>query len=399
MMRRWLSVALAAGWLGWATGLSAQPTYIPTPYGAARYSEPIPEGPSTAGGKGTAKFKDLVPGPLNPQLAPPGPSEKFSLPANHTSAFQCENGIPDEGIYFHIGLQGLQRQTLGHGPVAFYDPQGQSTGEALNQVDVLGFQDLSQPMHWGVKGSLGYFLNGEVIEGSVLAIFDSTRGRSVSATNSLNVPFTNPPAGFEGNFGLFLQANAVNMGYTTSLTSPEINYRYTSVAVVETEIIMGIRYVDLRENLFLTTSDDGVNLNDATYRVQTQNRFVGAQIGFEASKQLGSLFTIGSVFKTSVGPNWADVRTRLTRGDGLIGFDARRTVFGLGQLYDLGAYIDFNPLQRCHIRAGYTALWLLGQSLAIDHFDFDLSNIANPKKNNEGSVFYHGPSFELQFLF
>jgi hypothetical protein len=324
----------------------------------------------------------------------------MSLPANHTSAFQCEECGPDCGLYFHIGPVALQRQVIGHGTIAFFDPQGTQTGQAIFQSPVLSFQDLTQPMRWGIGGTFGYFWNGQSIEGSGFLLFNNSKSKTLTATNGLDLPFVNPPAGFGGNNGfLFLQNNSVQYSFRSNLASAEINYRYSSQAVREAELIMGVRYIDQREQIGLSTNQDGQSVDQALYQIWTRNHMILPQIGFEYNHELGKYFTFGAVAKTGLGPNLAQIRTRLTRGDGLLGFDFQSTgVTYFSQSYDLGAFVDFNVLERCHLRFGYNALWLVGAALAVDQFNFDLSTTGNANSKN-GTVFYHGPSMEFQFFF
>jgi hypothetical protein len=51
-----------------------------------------------------------------------GPPDNLSLPADHSSAFQFENFVPDNHIYLSMGAQWLQRQHLGAGATAVLDP-------------------------------------------------------------------------------------------------------------------------------------------------------------------------------------------------------------------------------------------------------------------------------------
>src|SRR5262249_43074988 len=77
MLKKWMGVALLAGWLGLTAQARAQ--YLPSPVGAARIPEPLPCGP-------TAPVPNLVPGPLNPLDAPKGPPDCLSLPAGINNA-------------------------------------------------------------------------------------------------------------------------------------------------------------------------------------------------------------------------------------------------------------------------------------------------------------------------
>ena len=57
----------------------------------------------------------------------------------------------------------------------------------------------------------------------------------------------------------------------------------SDIEVIETELILGVRYMDLRETLSVYTNQDGTQLDQANYAVNCQNHFVGGQLGFECS--------------------------------------------------------------------------------------------------------------------
>ncbi len=50
------------------------------------------------------------------------------------------------------------------------------------------------------------------------------------------------------------------------------------------------------------------------------------------------------------------------------------------------------------LRAGYQAFWLVDVTTSQDQIDFNLANKAGTQ-NHTGSIFYHGPMIEMQFLF
>src|SRR5438105_2216564 len=106
MFKKWMGVALLAGWLGRggvATAQSLPHAGVPTP------PDPLPCGPD--GAACPAPGPNLVPGPLSPLAAPPGPPDKLGLPPDVPGAFPCDEPCPPPAhTYFHIGTQALQRQ-------------------------------------------------------------------------------------------------------------------------------------------------------------------------------------------------------------------------------------------------------------------------------------------------
>src|SRR4051812_19161677 len=103
-MTRWCKhVAVFAAWLGLAVAVQAQEGY-PSPVGATRMPEPLRYDPEPQ--------PALVPGPINPLIAPAGPPDSLSLPADHTSAFQLEHYPIEDRCYAHLGATALKRWRL-----------------------------------------------------------------------------------------------------------------------------------------------------------------------------------------------------------------------------------------------------------------------------------------------
>jgi hypothetical protein len=402
-MKKWYFSAalLAAGWLGQAGDASAQGV-LPSPLGAARIPDPIPCNTPTP---------DLVPGPISPLSAPPGPPTGTDLPADHSNAFPCENFVPDDHWYFNAGSVGLMRQKLGNQPIAVVDPVSLKNDiRSAGELPVAqSFSDIGQDFNFGPKATIGYLWGGnQAIEVTGFWIPETHTTANNVMPGQLDQFFTNPPLGFEGDNGMFIHDDRVFTQFNSSMWNAEVNYRYTNPAVLEVELIAGLRYLDVYESILSYTGDDDLTapqangtpdpIRQAFYQVRTENRIVAPQIGFEACHSFTQWLTLGMTAKAAVGADFEDIHTTLTRGDGLVGFDnQRQKVVGGAQIYDLGAYIDFNPLEKMHIRLGYNALFLVNVAPAINEFNYNLA--APGTGNDHGSIFYHGPSAELQILF
>ena len=99
----WKCVGVAAAWLGLGVAVQAQQE-IPSPVGAARMIEPLGYTPKPQ--------PDLVPGPLTPQVAPPGPPDSLALPSGHSSAFQLENYATESALYRAPGHGSASKATI-----------------------------------------------------------------------------------------------------------------------------------------------------------------------------------------------------------------------------------------------------------------------------------------------
>ncbi len=78
--------------------------------------------------------------------------------------------------------------------------------------------------------------------------------------------FFNPPLGFEGDNGLWLQADSMEFQQSTALGSFEVNYRCSNPAVTNADLIIGIRYIDLMDQINILTDDDGLTFLPADPR-------------------------------------------------------------------------------------------------------------------------------------
>lgn len=246
--------------------------------------------------------------------------------------------------------------------------------------------------------------------------------------SQLDAPFFNAPAGFEGNNGLWLQADTVSVSYESSLASIEFNARRWSNIGGPWEGFFGIRYFDHEERLDYTTVDDffqdivnpfapqvaqpvpvfsatgfpfrriGDPTVTATYSTRAHNRIIGPQIGFEGHLLPWNWLALSYTGKAMAGVNLLEREVSLVRGDGLIGFQTSETLHRFSHAYEIGLTADISLLDKARLRAGYNLFWLVNVATALGQLDYNLANPAGDR-NNSDAVFYHGPSLELQFIF
>jgi hypothetical protein len=489
MSRGWKGLALVAAWLWLVAVGQAEPSL---PVGAAQMPEPVPtDAPPKA-------MPNLVPGPISPYAAPPGPGDDLSLPAGHKSAFETEC-LPTESHFFvHLGAVGYQRSTLSGAPFAVLDPgipitpsttrsvpfkiliqQGANFGKIINVVEpvvfkssigqqafldtglkppsgspVVGsFGDIPSPWAYGATATVGYLLGDFSLEasgffqpwtsnsvarssasflpqvnaqaiaangGKPVAVINNANTGQVIQGNTIPIPedivfptyisniarldgfFFNPPPGFGGNNGLWLQADTMQVRFRSALAGAEVNGRCFNTAFTGLDLLLGVRYLDVREQLGFFTDDDGLLGPDptttATYSVQTHSQIIAPQVGIEYQKMIVPGVALGIMGKGAWGPNIVSTDVSLVRGDGLVGFNTHTDHIQMSQVYELGAYIDIYMLERARLRMGYNGLWLVNVPTALSTFDYDLSH-TNGTGSHHGHVTYQGPRIELQFLF
>jgi hypothetical protein len=407
MKRWWKRLAVVAAWLG--VGVAAQAQGFNTgPHGAARMPEPLRYTPEP--------IPPLVNGPLTPQMAPMGPGPELSLPASHSSAFQLENYSTEAGFYTSLGTSFLRRYRAGNRgtPILFDPDQNLDTGffSRNNLPRIADTGDVDHSYRWNGVFTLGYLYANHAIEFNGFYSPEGKNTIALGARGALAVPFGSPdgsfPIGFEGNNGLWRQADRVVMTFENSIGSAELIYRNWNPAVNGVDFIAGVRYLNLRERLGLLTEDDAFTTNEfgqydvtrsAEYKSSIQTNFYGLTLGAETSAPLWQKRVwITGIAKGAWGVNQIQRTLELNRLDGLNAFTDRRTRVQFGQLYDTTLSLDFHLLEKARLRVGYQALWLLGTTTPGAQFELDF-NQQGVRGFGSRDVFYHGPTLEFQMLF
>jgi hypothetical protein len=416
MSRWWLGVAVVAGCLNGPVLAQNQQPSMPTQYGAARTPpEPLPIGaPPPA-------VPNLVPGPLTPGLAPQGPSDSLSLPPSTPGAFQDENFPPEIAIFTSAGFQALQRQRLGKGAIAVEDVNNVTPTIKEGVVPppsspvAQAFNDIVPNMAFGPSMSLGVLAGTDIIEVAGYFIPRNSVVETNEIPGRIFAFFYNAPPGFGGDNGLFTQDDKIQTTLTNQIGNVELNYRYSDFAVTGLELILGVRYFDVQEDLSTFIDQNGLThpmiasigqanpVDQATYTAMSHNRLVAPQLGVEYNwgpqdKGPFSWLSLGFTAKGAWGPNFVTDDHSLVRGDGFLGFSVTRGDTIFSQMYELGGFAEVHFTERFKMRVAYNALWVLHIDAVVDQYNFDLSN-PQGKINHDGSVLYAGPMLEFEFLF
>jgi Putative beta barrel porin-7 (BBP7) len=388
-MARWSKgAALLAVWMmGTASARAQAPhgpgagTGEPTPLAGA---VAMPAGVMTAGPGGCAA----------PTGAGCGPD--LSLPAETPNAWD-DRGYNCPACYFFIGPTGLQRQRPGVGSgITAFSATGGTPPEQM-------FHDIRPSMNWGIRGTAGYHWDDNAFELSGYYLFQNDSFVLNTASAGLGSPFVNPPLGFEAIAGL-LPKDQIRTGLQTSIGSAEANYHWWLGPDSTFHWFAGARYLDVQEKVRISTGSglSGGTIDptqQASYTVRAHNHLIGPQLGFEHSVPL----TCWLAFTYNARGVWAanilDQDSRLERGDGLVGRRGVRDTTVFSQAYEGGLFLDLCVCANVRFRGGYQLLWAVDIATAVRNVDFDLSNPLGMKKDDTGSVFYHGPVFELQVVF
>jgi hypothetical protein len=244
--------------------------------------------------------------------------------------------------------------------------------------------------------------NAKVVSVDTGTIANELSARAQNQPGRIDLPFFNAPPGFQGDKGLWLQADQADVSFRSTLGDLEANYRYW--ASEQCQVLVGFRYVEEMEDLRIFTQDNVISsgfddpTKDALYRIVTRNRLVTGQLGLEGECPICKFAGIGGFVKGAWGPNFLTSNVSLARGDGLVGFNSTRQTTVLGQIYEMGTYLNIYCSANCRLHAGFNLFWLAGVAEAVKQINYDLSQ-ENGTISNSGSVFYYGPSIEVQFVF
>ena len=255
---------------------------------------------------------------------------------------------------------------------------------------------------------IGWHCGTSAIEVGGFYLAQNNSAKNAAAANSLDALFFNPPLGFEGDAGMWLQDDIVRIFQRTALGSAEANYRFWLGSDYSFSWSLGVRYLDIYERFGFYAGDDDLTVLDingnpdptrqALYETTTHNRLVAPQLGFEWNREINCWLAFTLSAKGAWGANFLQRNVRLERGDGLVAFDTHTSGTQFSHLYDFTAWGTLRVAERIRLRAGYQLLWLVNVPEAHQQVDFNLANPAG-RTNNHGSIFYHGPSVELSVLF
>lgn len=414
MSRWWLGLALAttcvttSAWAQAPAPAAPAPVAEPLPFTPPQHVMPPPPGMGGMGRMGGQPGPGIPPytgDPNGPPLLPPDLPNAFTRrPTDECDAW-----------YSYVGAMWLRRQRLGHGPVAYRDASPIDTVQPPNlppalaaaQSPVANFNDLNPDYTPGIRATLGYHWDCQAIEVNGYYLSGPEATQLYAAPGRLNLLFTNPPVGFEGNNNLWRHADGMRLGFKNYLINGEANYRWWLGYETPFSWLVGFRYFSLRERLSIYVDDEASILDQngqpdprrqADYVVTPRNRMVLPQIGFEYNKPLFHFLALSCGAKGAWGLNFVNTEIILERGDGLVGIDGKRSDTNFGQLYDMGMYLDWRLTTRARLRTGYNAMFVLGVTEAVDQVDYDLTQTFGERRD-QGSIFYHGPMVELQVVY
>jgi hypothetical protein len=404
MAKWWIGSAIIVLCVGGGPALRAQALYPTT--GSSTVTDPVPYAP--------AQSYSMPPAAMSPPVAPVAtPGLMPALPGGTPNINTAEVQDPEPHCWYSdIGAVVLMRQRLGDSVLAVRDPQMLDTGRSpTGPLPVESrFGEFQPDFDGGVQATIGYKWDGFALEASGFYMPRQTSLGTKTDPGRLDSFFYNPPLGFEGDNGLWLQADQMRIGVTETVSDAELNARWWSHNYFTNwELLTGVRYMNIMDEMSIFTDDDGVLIRQltgqpdptrqATYDARGINHIIAPQLGLRWCGQCCNWLTMGFSSKAAVGPNFAETEVSLVRGDGYLGFDTRnseRTV--LSQVYDLSLYFTIHPWDGVYVRAGYMCLWAVDVAEGQRQVDFNLQDHIG-RQDDEGSIFYNGPFVQFELFF
>lgn len=422
MSKWWMSITLAALGAFATTSPAQQFPYMgggqggqgampePMPISPAIPSGPVMPIPGYGGNPGMGGPMDGgMPGyPGGPGMMPPGamgPGVGFGGPQETPPGPQTSSRW-----YGGVGYLGLMRGKLDHSSLAVQDnvSGGVDTGNAFfGGPTLVDANDINPRLGSGFSAMIGKQWGEHAVELSGFYIGQQTSFKQLEDQGSINVGFSNPPLGFEGNNGMFLQGDVFRATLTDQLGSAELNYRRWNWGCPYVSTTCGIRFLDILERFNQYMGDDDLtvlNINgqpdrtrQATYYASAHNRIVAPQLGIDFNYPLGMWLAFDFSAKGAWGVNFLETDIELQRGDGLIGRQGGHSQTVFSQLYEMGVNMDVFITPHTRIRAGYNLLWALDVGTATDQVNYDLAKSTSGDHN--GNIFFHGPSVQFQWAY
>jgi hypothetical protein len=407
MTKRWIAIAVVAAGIAGPAAAQAPPgsamPQMPQVY------QPQFAGPPTTGAQAPQFAAPAVSAPT-PQFCPdttPGAAscdESCCVPKGSTNAFLEDKACPMCGVEADAGIFTLLRQSPGGKILGFQTPMGNPLNQPAppGSPAALNAHDVDTDWHFG--GNASVLIHGDQLGFEVCGFYTSYNAESNSSYTpaqplSLGFAYNPTPPGFAG---LWNRVDYTNLTIQSAMGDVEANFRAKTVEHVE--FLVGVRYLDYQERYSIFTDTDSIitgfpdPARQANYSVQVHNRLAAVQVGCTCEKAVAPWLSLMATFKGGAGPNFAELNWSVQRGDNGAGTALQVNHNVVSQIYEVGLYANFSFNDSFKIKAGYQGLWLVDVPEAANNIDFNLTTTGN-NLNTGGSIFFHGPTLQMEFSF
>ena len=287
------------------------------------------------------------------------------------------------------------------------DVSGFDSGNAADatQAELFNLKDVGIPWNNGFQLAFGVQHDDVIYEFAGWYVPNRGASRYLDGASGLSSFFVRPPLGFEGNVGMWQQADTMRFDFRQNSASGALNAKLVGPCDCEEfkySLLVGLRYVDLWERFNYTVDDDALTFGSlpqtiATLQYQTSNRLIGPQVGFDVNYAVNSWFGIEAMGRLGLMANLMTMRETLTRGDGFQGFDSSIQRCEFSQLYETGVHL-YVYAGNMRLKGGYDFKWFVGTAKTDNLINFDLEHQPTTISTT-GTLFFHGPSVSFEIFF
>lgn len=210
------------------------------------------------------------------------------------------------------------------------------------------------------------------------------------------------------------ESNFQRINYASNFDNFEVNFRQRWMAPTaryQGSWLVGVRYFKLEEGFGYHTESVETNgvpapLEVMDYNVETHNSLTGAQIGGDMWICLIPGLRLGGEVKAGVYGNHSNVNTRITATNFGQTFLEEQEADDVAFVGNLDTYLTYRINYQWTAKFGYQFMYVDGVSLASENFNSTPPDIfipppgvnRTPTVNDNGSLFYHGFSVGMEFM-
>lgn len=217
-----------------------------------------------------------------------------------------------------------------------------------------------------------------------------------------------------GGFDETDESNFQRITYISNFDNFEVNFRQRWMAPTaryQGSWLAGVRYFKLEEKFRLNTRSEENNgvpapLSQMFYGVDTDNSLTGAQIGGDMWICLLPGLRIGGEVKAGVFGNHMNVNTRIDATSAPASFLENQQQNDVSFVGNFDAYLTYRINYQWTAKFGYQFMYVDGVALGTENFNDRPPALFNPPPgvtrtpfvNDNGSLFYHGFSVGMEFM-
>lgn len=293
-------------------------------------------------------------------------------------------------------LAQLEDTSLVEGIDTNVEDESECPHNTFSTTDILSDQKFAP----GARITLNYLIDRQTTwQARYLGLLHWHGSAYASCPNSLEFPFEN---GINNTVD-YHDANKMKGVCDTRFWSAEANYWHhvtpRRVNYFSVSWVFGLRYINFNEHFNLLSQTTS---SASHYKIETNNRMGGPQLGGDFEGNLGCNFTWGIVAKTGALVNFAENKTRFKDNNNTITLKSYNpSDFNVTFLGEIAPFILFNLSKKVLFKASYELTYLSNVALAMNQITYredDITDLRN-HVNIGGFFMYYGAYVGFGFDF